>query len=340
LSNASLVHSTAGPVGTFTYLETVTQAVSGATIVYHEIATHNLVGNQLTGSPDATHTWTGNTSGATIVPSAAVTQGGQGTGTDVVGYKVGSGCTHLDTSTGIVTGDWGTTGALTGTGASDRFTIHNLKISKSGIWAMVATQVCLPTCTSIGPYFWKIGTTELDAGCTTGNQCDGHWTEGELNFFNNVGSPKHYQETTRPYTAPASYTNVPMGLPWPAGDCTLAVDQHPNWSNDDINDTVPVITSTYDSSAPTGLAPFTCVLEDEIIGISPGSGTVWRFAHTYNTDQSNNFSTGIAVGGTSQDGRFYIWTSDWLGTLGSTAGGGSCTIGTNCRGDVFIVQLR
>jgi hypothetical protein len=39
--------------------------------------------------------------------------GGQNTGGDVVAYRVGSGCTYLNTLTGTVTGDWGATGSVT-----------------------------------------------------------------------------------------------------------------------------------------------------------------------------------------------------------------------------------
>jgi hypothetical protein len=67
----------ASTTGTFQLGETATQATSGATgIVYALPPLPNAIGNSLglyhiTGSPDATHTWTGGISGATIVPSSA-----------------------------------------------------------------------------------------------------------------------------------------------------------------------------------------------------------------------------------------------------------------------------
>ena len=32
--------------------------------------------------------------------------------------------------------------------------------------------------------------------------------------------------------------------------------------------------------------------------------------------------------------------SDWMGNLGSESGAATCTIGTDCRGDVFVVELK
>jgi hypothetical protein len=67
-----------------------------------------------------------------------------------VAYKVGSGCTHLGTATGTVTGDWGTTGTV---GISDRFTVHNVKISKDGQWALISWETCTSTCTNQATVF-------------------------------------------------------------------------------------------------------------------------------------------------------------------------------------------
>jgi hypothetical protein len=117
----------------------------------------------------------------------------------------------------------------------------------------------------------------------------------------------------------------------------VGVGEHENWSNVDAGDTYPFFLTTYLSSPP--LNPYTCAWIDEVLGIASGTGTVYRFAHTYNSDQNSNFSVGIAVGSASQDGNFYMFTSDWEGTRGSTAGAGTCTLSTNCRGDVFVVGL-
>jgi len=63
--------------GTFSVGETVTQTTSGATAVVQAVLTPTsgnpvnwLVVQSVTGSPDATHTWTGGSSGATFTPTA------------------------------------------------------------------------------------------------------------------------------------------------------------------------------------------------------------------------------------------------------------------------------
>lgn len=59
---------------------------------------------------------------------------------------------------------------------------------------------------------------------------------------------------------------------------------------------------------------------------------VWRFAHTYSTAQNGFWST--PRGNVSQDGRFYMFTSDWEDQLGQEQNG------RGNRTDVFIVELR
>jgi hypothetical protein len=265
--------------------------------------------------------------------------GGQNSGTDVVAYKVGSGCTYLSTAIGTVTGDWGTTGTV---GISDRFTVHNVKISKDGQWALISWETCTSTCTNQAntPYFWQIGTTNLYPGCVSGNLCSGHFTEGFSHFISDDGSPTG-QQIERLYGNNSTPTTIPMGLPWAGSTCTgnNVVDQHQNWTNADTADSYPFFTTTVLATPTTASYPYVCASADEIEAISPGTGTVYRFAHTFNTDQNPNFSVAEAIGAVSQDGNYALWSSDWQGTLGSTSGASTCSITTNCRGDVFVVLL-
>jgi len=350
--------------------------------------------------------------------------GGQNTGGDVVAYRVGSGCTYLNTLTGTVTGDWGTTGNVA---IPDRPYVHNVKISKDGQWAMVAQGPChikpdilsisrtenvvtatlssvaglgvgvgvdvisvalgangtsfnlsnaaltsvnlstnavqwaqtaeddsssggaVDNCVSKGPYFWQIGTTNLYQSCLPGTSaakngaCGGHWTAGFSHFVNANYSP-FWQQIIRSFGDDPIGKKIIPGLPLPAEDCVKgikSVDQHQNWSNADLNDTYPIFSTT--TNAPNAsLQPdggFTCAWVNEVIGISPSTGTVYRFAHTRNTGLSWNFSTKNAIGGVSQDGRFFVFSSDWEGTLGSETGDTACEPSKDCRGDVFVVGL-
>ena len=59
---------------------------------------------------------------------------------------------------------------------------------------------------------------------------------------------------------------------------------------------------------------------------------VWRFAHTYSTAQNGFWSS--PRGNVSQDGRFFMFTSDWEDQLGQAPNN------HGYRTDVFIVELR
>ena len=256
-------------------------------------------------------------------------QGGQGTGVYAVAYTVGHGCSVLNTRTGQVSGEWGASGSIN---IPDRWTIHNAKISKDGKWLIVAPQKCISSDCSKGPYFWKIGTTTVNS-CGTSGKCGGHWTEGYDHWVNNDNSPlgnqviRHFSDSE---AAPGDLTNrLPEGISGP-------FDQHQSWNSADPNDSSPLLASTWSS-----ISPFPAPWYNEIIGVATdGSGKVWRFAHSFITTRSQTFSTQYAIGSVSQDGRFFLFSSDWMGTLGSESGAHTCKIGKNCRGDVFVVELN
>ena len=255
-------------------------------------------------------------------------KGGQGTGVYAVAYKVGSGCTVLNTQTVQVWGDWGAKGTIN---IPDRWMVHNVKISKDGNWLVVSTAGCVISSCSHGPYFWQIGTTNVSS-CGAGGYCGGHWTEGYTHWVNNNDTPIFNQEI-RPLSSPPSVLALthyfPTGL-------TGNLDQHQSWNNVDPNDSVPFLSTT---RSPT--TPFPTPWYNEIIGLAPdGSGTIWRFAHNFISTNSQWFSIQEGIGSVSQDGRFFAFSSDWMGNLGSEAGTSNCSLGTNCRGDVFVVQLN
>jgi hypothetical protein len=254
--------------------------------------------------------------------------GGQGTGIYALAYRPGSGCSLLNTQTGRVTGDWGVSGTLT---IPDRWTIHNAKLSKDGNWLIIAPQTCTSTTCSKGPYFWQIGTTTVNS-CGDGGHCSGHWTEGYNHWVNDNNSPIGNQ-VMRLMSQPAGVATLigllPPGLAAP-------LDQHQSWNNADPADSVPFLSASY---SPT--TPFPAPWYNEIIAVaSNGSGKVWRFAHSFISAQSQTFCTKYAIGSVSQDGRFFLFSSDWMGTLGSESGTKGCTIGKDCRGDAFVVELK
>lgn len=280
-----------------------------------------------------TATWKskgGVSAGDTVFGMAYSNTGNQQTGVYAVAYKVGSGCSVLDTATGQVWGDWGVKGTIN---IPDRWTIHNVKISKDGNYLIVASGGCLISSCSHGPYFWQVGTTNMSScgdGLNGGQKCGGHWTEGYNHWINNYDGGKYMM---RPLASPTVLNelspNPPPGVQDP-------LDQHASWNNADPADSLPFFLTYWSLTTP-----FPGPWYNEITGVAPdGSAKVWRFAHNFITGQSQIFSTYYGIGSVSQDGRFFIFSSDWMGTLGSQAGGSTCKVGTDCRGDVFVVELR
>jgi hypothetical protein len=266
--------------------------------------------------------------GDTAFGAAFSNTGGQGTAVFAAVYKVGSGCTVLNTQTGQVSGDWGTKGTIN---IPDRWTIHNVKLSKDGNWLIITPTACTSSTCSSGPYYWQAGTTNVTS-CGQGGLCSGHWTEGYSHWINCDNSPMANQ-VIRSFAEAASARSVGNDLP---SGIVAPLDQHQSWNNVDPMDSVPFFSSTW-----SNLKPFPAPWYNEIIGVAAdGSGKTWRFAHTFITTNSQRFSTQYAIGSVSQDGRFFIFSSDWMGSLGSESGNVSCTVGTNCRGDVFVVELK
>jgi hypothetical protein len=281
--------------------------------------------------PGFTETWSsrgGVSADDTVFAAGYSNTGDQNTGVYAVAYKVGSGCSVLNTQTGQVWGDWGARGAIN---RPDRWTVHNVKISKDGNWLVVAIGNCLLSSCSDGPFFWEIGTTNV-ISCGDGGHCSGHWTEGYTHWTNDNGSKTGNQES-RLLSQPSSVIDLTQVLP---SGFTGPWDQHQSWNNVDPADSVPFASTTWSRTTP-----FNAPWYNEILGVAAdGSGTIWRFAHSFNSATSQNFSTQYAIGSISQDGKYFMFSSDWMGTLGSESGATTCTIGTNCRGDVFVVELK
>ena len=251
--------------------------------------------------------------------------GGQNTGCDVVAWRNGSGFSHYNTCTGTVTGDFGSTGAVS---IPDTFPIHNIKISKSGTYVVITPTAGTCAGCGISPVAWTVGSTTVVYLAPSGSTGGGHFTEGYTHWINASGSTGN---VIRPFSSPSSFTQVPVTKP---PGLVSPFDVHQGWNNVDTNDTLPFVLTTTST-----LSPFPSAWYNEVQAIDPTTGTVWRFAHTYSNGKSHRFDAAIADGSVSQDGNFLAFSTDVVGTLGSESGTNTCTLGTNCRGDVFIVIL-
>lgn len=347
----------------------------------------------------ASPTWVDDTSSSAddqTFASGFSISGGQGTGVRVAAYRVGSGCSTLDTSTGAVTGDWGSTGTATMPVAS--FTVHNQKLSKDGKYLII-------TCTDSGsgcagsPFFWQIGTLNVS---TSGSDDGGHYTEGYSTWVNGNNTPAAQMKARSFAThgAAAIISSFPAGVAYP-------FDLHAGWNNVDALDTNPFLMTAYQpystgpfkgavaglvsvsgtavtwtsghvfdtgwtgsiqiggasytisavpsttsitlsASAPTSASTsFTYsatgyfAWPGEILSVSPVTGVVHRFGQCLSTGtDAHIFDAEFCIGSVSQDGKLFAFTSNWLGTLGSSAGATSCVSTTTCRSDDFVIALN
>jgi hypothetical protein len=164
--------------------------------------------------------------------------------------------------------------------------------------------------------------------------CSGHHAQGYSHIIGSSGMTHPMDVWLRPSDHLESFTPVISGLEPAKG---FWFDSHFSWNNVDPNDSAPVCFSTYRPTNPDapGAAPLvTGPWENEIdCAETDGKASrVWRFAHTYSTARNGFWST--PRGNVSQDGRFFMFTSDWEDQLGKTPNG------DKYRTDVFIVELK
>lgn len=125
----------------------------------------------------------------------------------------------------------------------------------------------------------------------------------------------------------------------PAGEPYFDYDSHVSWNNARPNLSVPIALSTYhmlERGDPKS------VWGDEVLAVATdGSKQVWRFAHHRSTVHGRGMKNisgrynfwDCPRGNVSQDGRFYMFTSNWEETVGKDPMG-------RYREDVFIVKLQ
>lgn len=100
---------------------------------------------------------------------------------------------------------------------------------------------------------------------------------------------------------------------------------HHSWNNARPDVLVPVVGSIVRDASKRGMPWRTW--DNEIIGVATdGSGTVYRFAHHRAVWDRSNFWDDPR-GNISQNGRYFVFTSNWGGTVGKG------------RHDVFLVEL-
>lgn len=240
-------------------------------------------------------------------------------------YDRTQGCRWYNPVTGEVGGDWGPKGTIS---SPDRFPLHNARMAKSGKY-VYATR---GSGGSPGHRWvvWTVDTLNVSV-CPKG--CTGHHVMGYSHIVGSSGVNHPMEIVSRPLDHLDDAKSIITGLEPGKKEW---YDSHFSWNNVDPNDSAPVCFSTYLNSNPN--TPGTALnvtgpWENEIdcAEMDGKDSKVWRFAHTYSTAKNGFWSQ--PRGNVSQDGKYFMFTSDWEDELGKTPDG-------KYRTDVFIVELK
>jgi len=238
-------------------------------------------------------------------------------------YDRQKGCRWYNTRTGEIGGKWGPAGT---TAATLRFAVHDARISKSGQFVQISGG-------GKGPIYWDVETTNVVLCSDKEDQCLGHHAMGYSHLVNSPNRKHPLELVVRPLNNLTAVKPIMGFLPPLVG----WYDYHISWNDADSQDDNPACFSTYRPGNPsTPGAPLLVSgpWENEIdcVEMDGKESTVWRFAHTYSTAKNGFWSQ--PRGNVSQDGRFFVFTSDWQDQLGLGPSGKSY------RTDVFVVELR
>jgi hypothetical protein len=313
--------STAFTITGSTALDTTGTLANALLTINGVFGTYAMAAGNATTSGNLTTPWTGSTGNYSF--SIPVDQS---TGEDVLIWhavatsQAPAGCVHLNTGSGMVTGDFGYQGVVTGT--TDRFTMHGSRLDPSGLGVFMSTDNCVPpACTNPSPmgYHYNILTGELDNLCaySSSNRCGGHQASGFNNIVNQGGS--FGQTEIRNWGSQTAYTELTDNPPLPVTNCTIPspVDSHGSWNDVDMADSYPTFwTTEWILGAADPIGSYLCPLENE--GFAPESnGTLFRFVHTVGTGQSTLYSVQNTLHYMTDDGSGDLFNSDWGGTLGT-----------------------
>ncbi len=235
----------------------------------------------------------------------------------------------LNTVTGKITGNWGDMGTavITSTNTQVPFTVHEAVTTPNSQYAAIAPATT-PTHPGSLALFWDVPTVNLRDSMSSG-----HSTKGFLHGY--FGGPGGGQFLEVSYADPTkTRLIVPANLLPANNNQVYKGDQHSQFGLVD-----PLDNSTFWVTSSSLVTPFTSAWANEVRGYNAQTGVVSRACHTFNSGKSLEFIVQCAIGCPSQTGRFVAFTSDMMGSLGSTTGAAIGNLGVDARGDVFIVAV-
>ena len=248
-------------------------------------------------------------------------------------YDRAKGCRWYNAQTGEIGGQWGIKGNIS---IPDRYLIHDARMNKSGRFVEITRSgASVPGVTpppNPAPAFvWNVDTMEVVPCGPKG--CKGHHALGYSHLLN----PSEQEHPLDLWIRPLNRLDATTPLIKPLPAIQGWYDLHISWNNVNSDDSAPACLSTYRRDNPNAPGAPPQVLgpwENEILCVETDgkASKIWRFAHTYSTAQNGFWSS--PRGNVSQDGRFYMFTSDWEDQLGQVPGSALY------RTDVFIVELK
>jgi len=235
------------------------------------------------------------------------------------------------------------------------YNVHNARLSRDGNAVKIAPQG------SRVLIIWVPATATLSAcsiagegqGSGVANYCGGHTVLGYSHMINHGGPGSTFSLLYRPLSDLNHFERLV-----PAEESVSAsMDTHWSWNNDDPSDTAPVCGAFSGSNGKQGdgtrnsatnpLLAVRQAWDREVVCVATsGAHKVWRFAHHHATGACNaNAREGscfgaIAIGNVSQDGKFFLFGTDWDWTLGSDPHKPGCPTSGRCRTDSFVVELK
>ncbi len=235
----------------------------------------------------------------------------------VVVYDRKLGCRWFNTQTGQIGGQWGASGNASTSG----FLVRHSSISGDGNYIKIGVD-------KVGFYIWDLSTLNVTACLNSGPlKCGGYGSLGFNTYINPAGAIDQLNLLKRPLGNLAGMTPLlnPLPLPYYWG-----MELHPTWGNGRFNNNSPLCGNAY---SPVGDTTITQPYDGEVFCMETDglASTVWRFAHNRTIWDPEYYWTD-PFGNTSNDGRFFMFSSTWDGQVGVTS--------TGPRSDVWIVKLN
>ncbi len=203
------------------------------------------------------------------------------------------------------------------------FGIHLVNIDKSGRYVIISKGQGGKAPNLV---VWDTATNRFGEVAPEGS---GHYSSGYGLLVNNSGTFPHWAQWMLRPLAPDDLGSITrLIVPDPPRDFGGRYE-HSSWNNARPDERAPVFVSvTRYAGAQNPLGPW----DDEIIAISTGPEHPKVFRFAFHRSKPFGSFWDVPRGNISPDGRFFMFTSNWEGTLGRGRDG-------KPRQDVFVLEL-